>query len=154
MAKGNYMIKKIYILEELIYLLDDEALIITANKDALKELLNWCKHQNAFNQVPLNGTDPALDDLQMQLQFISTFLESLNECDRARYYLQLSELLTSDSMNVQLITIWSAIIDDWDILQYCSRTYSVISDLMSLKKDWNISNLEAKEVSELMQKLY
>ena len=144
MAKGNYMIKKIYILEELIYLLDDEALIITANKDALKELLNWCKHQNAFNQVPLNGTDPALDDLQMQLQFISTFLESLNECDRARYYLQLSELLTSDSMNVQLITIWSAIIDDWDILQYCSRTYSVISDLMSLKKDWNISNLEAK----------
>lgn len=144
MAKGNYMIKKIYILEELIYLLDDEALIITANKDALKELLNWCKHKNAFNQVPLNGTDPALDDLQMQLQFISTFLESLNECDRARYYLQLSELLTSDSMNVQLITIWSAIIDDWDILQYCSRTYSVISDLMSLKKDWNISNLEAK----------
>lgn len=84
--------------------------------------------------MPLNGTDPALDDLQMQLQFISTFLESLNECDRARYYLQLSELLTSDSMNVQLITIWSAIIDDWDILQYCSRTYSVISDLMSLKK--------------------
>lgn len=154
MAKGNYMKKKLYILDELNYLLDDEALIITANKDALKELLNWCKHQNAFNQVPLNGTEPALDDLQMQLQFISTFLESLNECDRARYYLQLSELLTSDSMNVQLITIWSAIIDDWDILQYCTRTYSTISDLMSLKKDWNISNLEAKEVSELMQKLY
>ena len=99
------MIKHIYILDELHYLLDDEALIITANKDALKELLNWCKHQNAFNQVPLNGTEPALDDLQMQLQFISTFLDSLNECDRARYYLQLSDLLISDSMNVQLITI-------------------------------------------------
>lgn len=154
MAKGNYMIKKIYILDELNYLLDDEALIITANKDALKELLNWCKHQNAFNQVPLSGTEPALDDLQMQLQFISTFLESLNECDRAHYYLQLSELLTSDSMNVQLITIWAAIIDDWDILQYCTRTYAAISDLMSLKKDWNIGDFEAQEVSELMQKLY
>lgn len=154
MAKGKHMLQNIILLEELIYLLDDEALIITANKDALKELLNWCKHQNAFNQVPLNGTEPALDDLQMQLQFISTFLDSLNECDRARYYLQLSELLTSDSMNVQLITIWAAIIDDWDILQYCTHTYVAISDLISLKKNWTISDFEAQEVSELMQKLY
>lgn len=154
MAKGNHMLQNIILLDELIYLLDDEALIITANKDTLKELLNWCKHQNAFNQVPLTGTEPALDDLQMQLQFISTFLESLNECDRARYYMQLSELLASDSMNVQLITIWSAIIDDWDILQDYTRTYSAISDLMSLKKDWNIGDFEAQEVSELMQKIY
>lgn len=148
------MIKHIYILDELHYLLDDEALIITANKDALKELLNWCKHQNAFNQVPLNGTEPALDDLQMQLQFISTFLESLNECDRARYYLQLSDLLTSDSINVQLITIWSAIIDDWDILQYCTRTYYAISDLIDLKKDWNISDDEAITASNLIENIY
>ena len=113
-----------------------------------------CKHQYAFYLVPLNGTEAALDDLELQLQFISRFLDSLNECDRARYYLQLSDLLISDSMNVQLITIWSAIIDDWDILQYCTRTYSAISDLMSLKKDWNIGDFEAQEVSELMQKLY
>ncbi len=148
------MYRKINIVDELNYLFDDEALIITSNKDALKELLRWCKHQNAFNQVPLTGNEPALDDLQMQLQFISSFLDSLDECNRSRYYLQLSDLLTTDSMNVQLITIWAAIIDDWDILQDCTRTYYAISNLIELKKDWNISDDEASTASKFIENIY
>jgi hypothetical protein len=138
------------ILDELHYLFDDEALIITSNKNALKELLRWCKHQNAFNHVPLTGNEPALDDLQMQLQFISSFLETLDECDRSHYYLQLSELLTTDAMNVQLITIWAAIIDDWDILQNCAYAYHTISNLIDLKKDWTINDAKAINASRLI----
>lgn len=148
------MYKNTNIVDELNYLFDDEALIITSNKDALKELLRWCKHQNAFNQVSLTGTEPALDDLQMQLQFISSFFESLDEYDRSRYYMQLSDLLTTDTMNVQLITIWAAIIDDWDILRACTRTYYAISDLLDLKKDWNISDDEAITASKLIENIY
>ena len=81
------------IIEEIRYLYDDEALIIASNKNDFKELINWCKHRNAFNQVPLTGTEPELDNLQMQLQFFSKFLESLNKYDRSRYYIQLSDLL-------------------------------------------------------------
>lgn len=104
--------------------------------------------------MPLTGTEPALDNLQMQLQFFSKFLESLDKYDRSRYYIQLSDLLQSASMKVQLITIWTAIIDDWDILQNCAYAYHAISNLIDLKKDWTINDVKAVKASKLINNFF
>lgn len=53
-------------------------------------------------------------------------------------------------MKVQLITIWAAIIADWDILQNCTYAYHTISNLIDLKKDWTINDVKAIKASRLI----
>lgn len=53
-------------------------------------------------------------------------------------------------MKGQLITIWTAIIDNWDILQNCAYAYHTISNLIDLKKDWTINDVKEIKANRLI----
>lgn len=120
------------------------------NKSALKELANWCFKRNSIDDAPLNGNEPSIYHLSQNLKQISVQIESIDPV-QAIFVRELYDISVHHPDRIRLISIFEEIISRWDLICDSTYTYRCLTDLIELKKNWNLNSDEFNALDEIMR---
>lgn len=117
---------------------------------ALKELVIWCLKRNSIDDAPLKGDEPSIHHLSQNLKQISVQIESIDPV-QAIFVRELYDISVHHPDRIRLISIFEEIISRWDLICDSTYTYRCLTDLIELKKNWNLNSDEFNALDEIMR---
>ena len=120
---------------------------------ALKQLANWCRKRNSIDDATLKGNEPSIHHLSQNLKQIADQIESIDPV-QAIFVRELYDLSVHHPDRIRLISIFEAIISRWDFICDSTYTYRCLTDLIELKKNWNLNSYEINELDDIMRKFH
>lgn len=117
---------------------------------ALKELVIWCLKSNSIDDASLKGDEPSIHHLSHNLKQMADQIESINPV-QAIFVRELYDLSVHHPNRIRLISIFEEIISRWDLICDSTYTYRCLTDLIELKKNWNLNSDEINELDEIMR---